>query len=72
MVAADEAGAGAGASHRDWVALGAGLVAVACGGVTIAGARSRASGVWRAIGALVVLLGAFHIVHGAGITGGAR
>ena len=66
MAAAD--GAVAGARH-DWVALGAGVVAVACGGATIAGARSRASAGWLAIGALVLLLGGFHIARGAGATG---
>ena len=65
-VAAD--GVVAGARH-DWVALGAGLVAVACGGVAIAEARSRASGGWLALGALVVLLGGFHIARGAGVAG---
>lgn len=66
VVAAD--GAVASARH-DWVALGAGLLAVACGGVTVAGARSRASAGWLAIGALVVLLGVFHIARGAGVAG---
>lgn len=60
---------GAVASTRhDWVALGAGVVAVACGGAAIAGARARASAGWLAIGALVVLLAGFHIARGAGIT----
>ncbi|HEX7842411.1 MAG TPA: hypothetical protein VF469_33290 [Kofleriaceae bacterium] len=54
---------------HDWVALGAGMVAVVCGGVTIARARSRASGGWLAIGALVVLIGGFHLARATGIAG---
>jgi hypothetical protein len=55
------------AAGRDWIALGSGVVAVLCGGVTIVAARSWASGGWLAIGALIALVGAYHVVRGAGV-----
>lgn len=67
MVAAQ--GAPPGSSRPDWIALGAGAVALICGGLTIAGARARASAGWLAIGAVVLLLGGFHVARGLGIAG---
>jgi hypothetical protein len=67
MVAAP--GASAGTGRPDWIALGAGVVALICGGLTIGGARARASAGWLAIGAVVVLLGGFHVARGLGLGG---
>ncbi|TMQ04261.1 MAG: hypothetical protein E6J91_44135 [Deltaproteobacteria bacterium] len=57
----------ASAGRRDWVALVSGVVAAFCGGATVLEARSRISGRWLVIGALVALLGVYHAVRGAGL-----
>jgi len=59
----------AGASRHDWVALAGGIVAAACGGLTIVAARARASGGWLMVGALAAALGAYHLARGAGLVG---
>jgi hypothetical protein len=65
MVAAG--GVAASVGDHDWIELGSGVVAVLCGGATIAAARSRVSGGWLAVGVLVALLGVYHAVRGAGL-----
>jgi hypothetical protein len=61
--------AAGGTSRHDWVALAGGIVAALCGGSTIVTARARASGGWLAVGALVVLLAAYHLARGVGLVG---
>jgi hypothetical protein len=61
--------AAGGASRHDWVALAGGVVAAVCGGSTIVSARARASGGWLMVGALVAVLGAYHLARGAGLVG---
>lgn len=52
---------------RGWVEVASGAVAAICGATTIGAARSRASAGWLVIGALIALVGAYHVVHGAGL-----
>src|SRR5262249_3348069 len=46
---------------------GRGRGAAAGGGATMVGGRSWASGGWLAIGALIALVGAYHVARGAGV-----
>ena len=68
-VAALQVAADGGAGHHTWIALGAGAVAAACGWSTVLSARERASGGWLVAGALVMLLGAYHLARAAGLIG---
>lgn len=55
------------ASRIDACALFAGLVAVPCGGSTVAAARTCGRHGWLAIGALVGAVGVYHVVRGVGL-----
>jgi len=56
-------------SYRDWVAIGCGAVALACGLAAILHARSRVSGPLLATGTAVALLGVYHLARGVGMIG---
>lgn len=55
------------ASRLGACALLAGLVAVLCGGSTIAAARTCGRYGWLAIGAILGAVGAYHVVRGVGL-----
>jgi hypothetical protein len=55
------------AGPHDWIALASGAIAAGCGGATIVAARARASGGWLALGAAVLVLGAYHVARGCGL-----
>ena len=56
-------------TYRDWVAIGCGPVAMVSGVAAIVTARAHASGRWLALGALIVVLGGYHVARGFGMLG---
>jgi cytochrome bd-type quinol oxidase subunit 2 len=58
-----------GTTFRDWIAIGCGPITAVCGVAAIVAARSRASGRWLVIGAVLVVVGAYHLARGFGVVG---